>query len=101
MKHGPNRAILFDLDDTLYPRRRFVLSGFRAVATCGQQSTGMDACRVFDLLSRLSRGTAAGRELQICLERLRLPGITVSELVDVIRTHPPAIRLPLESRRTL
>ena len=26
------RAIVFDLDDTLYPERDYVLSGFRAIA---------------------------------------------------------------------
>ena len=32
------RAVLFDLDDTLYPQRRFILSGFAVVANHGAAS---------------------------------------------------------------
>jgi putative hydrolase of the HAD superfamily len=101
MKHGDGRAILFDLDDTLYRRRRFVLSGFRAVAEHLERLEGHGSDRTFAMLSRLSRGMQAGRELQACLARLQMPENRADELIAVFRAHRPALRLPGESRRTL
>jgi putative hydrolase of the HAD superfamily len=95
------RAILFDLDDTLYPRRRFVLSGFRAVAVHLDLTEGLDADRVFVTLARASRGPHPGRELQACIGRYGLSQAIVPDLIEIIRAHRPAIRLPLDSRRTL
>ena len=34
-------AIIFDLDDTLYPERAYVLSGFHAVAVWGKTHLGV------------------------------------------------------------
>jgi hypothetical protein len=37
------RAIVFDLDDTLYPERDYVLRGFRAVAAWSDPNLGIPA----------------------------------------------------------
>jgi putative hydrolase of the HAD superfamily len=95
------QAILFDLDDTLYPRRRFVLSGFRAVAVHLERTEGLSADRVFLTLARASRGPRCGRELQVCLARFGLSHVIVPELIEIIRAHRPSIHLPLASRRAL
>jgi putative hydrolase of the HAD superfamily len=95
------RAILFDLDDTLYPRRRFVLSGFRAVALHLHRTEGIAADRAFLALSRAAGGRHRGRELQVCVTRFGLSCAIVPDLIEIIRTHRPSIRLPLDSRRTL
>jgi putative hydrolase of the HAD superfamily len=95
------RAILFDLDDTLYPRRRFELSGFRAVAAHLDRTEGIDADQAFVVLTRASRGLHRGRALQACLSRFGLPHALVPDLIEIIRAHRPAIRLPIDSRRTL
>ena len=95
------RAILFDLDDTLYPRRRFELSGFRAVAVHLDLTEGLDADRVFVTLARASRGPHSGQELQACIARFGLSPAIVPDLIEIIRAHRPAIRLPLDSRRAL
>jgi putative hydrolase of the HAD superfamily len=100
MKHDA-RAILFDLDDTLYLRRRFVLSGFRAVAAHLERVHGHSAAGMFAMLARLSRGAHAGRELQACLDRLGMPESRAVELVEIFRAHRPELNLPGESRRTL
>jgi len=94
-------AILFDLDDTLYPRRRFVLSGFHAVALHLNRTEGLGADRIFVTLARASHGPHRGRELQACIVRFGLPLAIVPDLIEIIRAHRPAIRLPLDSRRTL
>ncbi len=51
------RAVVFDLDDTLYPYRRFVLSGFAAVAGYLARTHRFDRRRVLRLLAR-ARHTA-------------------------------------------
>ena len=87
------RAIVFDLDDTLYPLQRFVRSGFAAVARELERSRGIDAGRALRVLMTAMRD-ARGRELQVAAMTFRLPPAIVSDLVDVIRLHRPKIRLP-------
>lgn len=99
MPHEP-RAILFDLDDTLYPLRRFVLSGFRAVARYLAITHGVGERETFARLVHASR-QHRGRELQACLRRLGLSDTLVAALVDVIRRHEPELRLPRASAEAL
>src|SRR5918993_3920821 len=70
MSRSPG-AVLFDLDDTLYPQRRFVFSGFAAVARHLEHATGEDRKRVF-LVLRDAWRERRGRELQACVERFAL-----------------------------
>ena len=95
------RAVLFDLDDTLYPLRRFVLSGFRAVAAHVERTRGIERHRVFAALTHASTGPSRGRELQALAERFDLPEASVRRWVDVIRDHRPVIRLPRHSALAL
>jgi len=95
------RALLFDLDDTLYPERQFIRSGFRAVAADVEARFGLrrrDALAV--LLGALRRGSRHGALQDLCA-RYRLPLDLVPALVDVIRAHTPALRLPASSRDAL
>ncbi len=87
------RAILFDLDDTLHPLTRFVMSGFAAVADVVEARWQVPrATALATLVSALA--SARGRELQVLAERHGLPGDVVPQLVDVIRLHLPVLRLP-------
>jgi putative hydrolase of the HAD superfamily len=88
------RAIIFDLDDTLYPLRRFVRSGFVAVSAELERGYGIDSRKALKVLTAAMRGETCGRELQVCIDRFRLPEAIVSDLVNIIRLHQPAIRLP-------
>ena len=47
------QAIVFDLDDTLYPERAYVLSGFRAVAAWAAGELGLPVTQGFAELRRL------------------------------------------------
>ena len=88
------RALLFDLDDTLYAERQFVCSGFRVVAAEVEARFGVarrDALAT--LIGALRRGHRS-RALQELCERHLLPGGMVPDLVDTIRAHVPALRLP-------
>ena len=95
------RASLFDLDDTLYPARRFVFSGFAAVARRLSDSDGLEPRHVLAVLRSAWKGAQRGRELQACLEHFALPSSRASELLAVMREHVPAMRLPGSSARTL
>ena len=44
------KAILFDLDDTLYLERDFVKSGFKAISVIIQEDNGISERVVFDRL---------------------------------------------------
>jgi putative hydrolase of the HAD superfamily len=95
-----SRAVIFDLDDTLYPLRRFVLSGFAAVADEISRDTGIAPARILEILRRAS-GIWKGRELDRLCDRLGLSRSAVPRLVDVIRQHAPRMRLPCETARVL
>ena len=96
-----SRAVIFDLDDTLYPYRRFRLSGFQAVARHLADRAGLDARLGFAALTHASRGVDRGRELQACLAQHDLPAAWLPELVELLRYHPPNVYLPSTSRRVL
>lgn len=86
------RGLILDLDDTLYPRERFVRGGFAAAARQVAARCGVPAERALATLLR-ARHTHPGRELQVLCTTLRLPDAIVPDLVDVCRTHTPALWL--------
>jgi putative hydrolase of the HAD superfamily len=94
------RAIVFDLDDTLYPYGAFLLSGFRAVARTLADDRGLQYGRVIRVL-RSAHRTNRGRELQALCATFGLPASLVPTLVRVLREHMPSLRLPVETHRLL
>jgi putative hydrolase of the HAD superfamily len=95
------RAVIFDLDDTLYPYRRFALSGFAAVARYLADRAGIDARLAFRTMATASRGLDRGRELQVCLDRHGLPAGWLPEVLDQLRHHTPRLSLPPVTFRAL
>jgi putative hydrolase of the HAD superfamily len=95
------RAIVFDLDDTLYPYRAFVRSGFRAVACRLAAERGLQASTVLRVLRRALTNGPRGQELQDLCARFELPASLVESLTDLIREHTPSLRLPRASVQVL
>jgi putative hydrolase of the HAD superfamily len=95
------RAVVFDLDDTIYPYRRFTLSGFAEVARHLERAHGLDARLGFSAMTGASRGLDRGREIQACLAQHDLPIALASELLDLFRHHQPRLRLPRSAARAL
>lgn len=95
------RAIVFDLDDTLYPLDHFVLSGFDAVATRLEERFLIPRATSRMVLRQAFHNGGRGRELQICLQHFGLPEELTSSLVEIIRRHRPEIDLPELSARAL
>ena len=93
-------AIVFDLDDTLYPYRAFLRSGFVALARRLAEEQGLPVNRVVRTLSK-ARSTNRGREVQTLCRTLGLPVRQAGRLVEMIREHTPALSLPRASARVL
>lgn len=88
------RLIVFDLDDTLYPERDYVHSGFEAVARAFEAELRPP----FDLAARMEQVFESGNRGHVFdtvltdLDRPREPAL-IQRMVDVYRDHPPHIRL--------
>ncbi|MGD9905839.1 MAG: HAD family hydrolase [Vicinamibacterales bacterium] len=94
------RALLFDLDDTLHPRRRFVISGLRAVAAHAAARHGIATSAAAGVLARALRHRP-GHELQALQEALALPPEVITTWIGVLRAHVPALRLSAATRDVL
>lgn len=88
------KAVVFDLDDTLYSEYDYVLSGFNAVAAFVDIPSAADE---FKTLFDASRNNVFDRFAQAH----RLPSDVVAEMVDVYRRHEPKISLSAEVENTL
>lgn len=97
-------TVVFDLDDTLYDEIEYCKTGFMAVAEfIAKLSQTSTARNIFDVL--WSQFTAGNRKntFNAVLDEL---GISyddklIEELVNVYRSHNPAIKLPRDSRDVL
>jgi putative hydrolase of the HAD superfamily len=86
------RAVVFDLDNTLFPRERFVRSGLAAVAQYVDAQFGIPAMRAFTTLLKAS-AEEQGTEFQKLCETFGLRQAIVPELLQVFRTHRPELWL--------
>ena len=88
-----NRAIIFDLDETLYRERRFALSGYDAVSAYADSRLGLPRADVFRALWRAHRHGQRQRALQALCDEYQLSHFMVREFVAIIRAHAPRLRL--------
>ncbi len=86
------QAVVFDLDDTLFPERSYVHSGFRAVARWGASHLAIPYRRGYAELVELHAAGVRGSTFDRWLRLHRLPATVVPELVRVYRQHPPKLR---------
>jgi putative hydrolase of the HAD superfamily len=95
------QAILFDLDDTLYPERDFSASGYTAVARKVAEEGGCDFATALDQMAYSLR--TAGKKAvfpDLLAYHPEIP-LTIGDLVRVYREHAPAITLPNGYRQLL
>jgi putative hydrolase of the HAD superfamily len=93
-------GIIFDLDDTLYPRERFVRSGLAAVAHHAERQLAIPAMRAFTTMLKAS-AEAPGTEFQSLCQTFGLRQAIVPELLQVFRTHRPELWLSAIATDTL
>jgi putative hydrolase of the HAD superfamily len=96
------RAIVFDLDNTLFQTRRYTYSAHAAVATHLSRRAGLNPSRSLTLLREAhGRDGGPGHEIDFLLSACGLPSGWLPELVAVARAHTPQLRLPLVTARVL
>jgi putative hydrolase of the HAD superfamily len=95
------KAVVFDLDDTLYSEREYVSSGFRAVGEWAEQRLGLSQVIVRAELQALFDAEFRGDTFQWWLSEQGLPEALLEEMVRVFRTHTPRITLYPDALRLL
>lgn len=86
------QAVIFDLDDTLYPEREYVLSGFWAVAQWADLNLGVHREQGYADLCQLYYSGVRGNTFNLWLQQLGFEKDLVAALVRVYREHEPQIR---------
>lgn len=86
-------VIVFDLDDTLFPERDFVLGGFRAVSDWLQQHWGVTG--FFEAAWALFNTGTRDRIFDRTLDRFDIPYTPdlIRRLVQIYRDHSPELML--------
>jgi putative hydrolase of the HAD superfamily len=87
------RALIFDLDDTLYREADFLSGGFMAVAKHLSARYGSPCGDIHKMMMETSRRLGRRAAMDSVLERYPVAGLQVSDLVDVYRRHEPRIAL--------
>lgn len=87
------RAVVFDLDGTLYRERDYVRSGYRAASRALRRRTGRGDAFEQWLWQRFVSGRSAGAFDALSRRfRLRLSRSDIADLVNVYRNHLPTLR---------
>lgn len=96
------RAVVFDLDDTLYPEWTYAFSGFNAVAAAFQARLG-EAHRTVADMRRLFHTADRRRVFNVLLaERgLQIEPHLITAMIDVYRSHQPQITLHSDAEAAL
>ena len=94
------KAIIFDMDDTLYPEYEYVLSGFKAVNDYLEQKN------IFGFYKIAVQLFEKGERGKIFNDSLDILGISYNKedilsLLKVYRNHKPTIKLFLDARHIL
>ena len=97
MTTGSAPVMVFDLDDTLYQERDYVISGIKAVA--GQVERLFEVDYAAQLLQLYESGEKDF--LGAACTLLNLPGSIKESLLWTYRLHEPNIRLSADARETI
>ena len=96
------RAILFDLDDTLYDEMQFVKGGFKAVSLYISRNNNISQNAVYQLLLDVLEKYGRGHTFDIGLKKLGLYSKKlIPKLVEVYRIHKPNLSLYSDVTTTL
>jgi len=95
-------AVIFDLDDTLYPEREFAFSGFVAVAKAFVDRLG-DPVESAAAMRRLFETEHRRRLFEALLESrgLARDPVLIARMVEAYRSHIPTVRLHADADAAL
>jgi putative hydrolase of the HAD superfamily len=83
------KAVIFDLDDTLYYEFIYVKSGFKAAAQYISKQYDVNAEEFYKRLLVVLKSDGRGKTFDLALEYFNLPLSEVDKLIEVYRTHQP------------
>ncbi|WP_342305959.1 HAD family hydrolase [Methanolobus sp. ZRKC5] len=87
------KVIIFDLDNTLYNEKEYVISGFKAVALFLAREKSLDYCTVYSSLLESFTINGRGNNFEYLCNKLDIGNHIISRLVKVYREHCPEITL--------
>ncbi|MEM2057592.1 MAG: HAD family hydrolase [Thermoproteota archaeon] len=86
------QAIIFDLDDTLYPEIEFVKSGFKAVSVWVEANLGIARELAFQQFLQLFAAGNRGNIFDVWLAQHSINSISwLSQMVKIYRDHYPRV----------
>ena len=86
------KAVVFDLDDTLYKERDFVYSGFMEVAKYLGKKFSLNADNIYKLILDIFHEKGRGKVFNILCDKYSLDE-SVDKLVEIYRNNIPDIKL--------
>lgn len=92
-------AVIFDLDDTLFAERDYLISAYRAIDRHLVERGIMPPGMAFDVMT--GEGDAFDSLAAALASRGEASALTVADMVEIYRTHTPSLSLPAESLSTL
>lgn len=101
MRTAKLKAVIFDLDDTLYEERQFFHSGFVVVAAYLEQRGIGPAGKTTELLDHFHHAEGRQQVFQKLAARLGFPEDWVAEIVELFRSHYPVIGLAADALEVL
>jgi len=88
------KAVLFDLDDTLYDEEQFVEGGFKVVSQYISEKYGVDKNTFYQALLDVLRKEGRGHTFDIALKKFGLyKKDLIPKLVKIYREHNPQLSL--------
>lgn len=91
-------CVAFDLDDTLYKERQYVVSGRKAVADAMSKLSGIGSAELFELMQ------SSDDAFDALLDRLSTTSakdVTIDLILDIYRSHKPELTLSAETETLL
>lgn len=91
-------CIAFDLDDTLYKERSFVMSGRKAVADAMSGLSGIDSDKLFEIMQSSDDAFDA---LLKAISTTAAKNVTINQILEIYRFHKPTLSLSAEMQSLL
>lgn len=95
------KAIIFDLDDTLYPEKEFIESGFWAVGKYLASKYKLPRINLYNILETDFKRGNRGKNFNLLLDRVNLPRKELKQLISIYRNHKPRIKLHKDAAEIL
>ncbi|MBN2321150.1 MAG: HAD family hydrolase [Acidobacteria bacterium] len=87
------KALIFDLDDTLYREKDFVESGYKAVALHLSKGIGCDFQQLYATMLDTLHSMGRHSVMNAVKKRCPVASIVIEDLVSIYRHHSPEIRM--------